>query len=53
MATARITHTYPDGSSDECVVQLESSYPDAVDEAVAQVKRLFRAVCEDTEAEDE
>jgi hypothetical protein len=51
MARASIIHRYPDGSSDKCSFEIDSSYPDACAEAVARVVDLFRAACQDDEAE--
>jgi hypothetical protein len=52
MATARIVHHYPDGSSDAFSFRIDSSYPDACAEAVARTLDLFRAVCQDDDEPD-
>jgi hypothetical protein len=43
MAFARISRSWPDGDVLECEVCVEESYPDAVAEAVARARDLFRA----------
>lgn len=44
MAVARIVHQYDDGSACELTVEVDESYPDAVDEACARVMDLWREV---------
>ena len=52
MAYARIVHRYTDGSLEDLTVAVETSFPDAVDEAVAGVLRMYHEVF-DGEPEDE
>ena len=42
MAFARISRSWPDGDVLECEVQVDECYPDAVAEAVARARDLFR-----------
>ena len=42
MAFARISRSWPDGDILECEVQVDESFPDACDQAVAEALRLFR-----------
>lgn len=42
MATAKITHTWPNGESLVCEVRVTESYPDAIAEAKAQALAMFR-----------
>lgn len=52
MARARIVHTFEDGSTTEMSMTIEDSFPDAADEARAQVVKLWRETCRaDAEAE--
>ena len=54
MATARITHTFPDGTRDHLTIEVSESFPDCVDEARMQVTRMWRDVCcAEAEAETE
>jgi hypothetical protein len=46
---ARIVQTWPDGAKLHLEVSVDSSYPDAVDEARAQVTRLYAETCSETE----
>lgn len=54
MARALIVHTFADGSKTHCEIQIKASYPDAMSEAVARVRDLWRETCAaDDEAEVE
>jgi hypothetical protein len=44
VAAATICHSWPDGNSTEISVEVDESYPDALDQAVVEVLRMWREV---------
>lgn len=48
MAIARIIHYWPDDAGSTILeIELDPSFPDAVDEARVQVTRMWRETCAD------
>ena len=47
MARVRIHHWFEDGTHTQVEVKVDSNYPDAMAEAVARVRDLWREVCAD------
>ena len=51
MATARIAQHFTDGGTVSVEVEVSESYPDAVDQAVSEVVRLWREAVPDDAAD--
>lgn len=53
MPRAKVTHQWVDGAVTVCQVYVEPTFPDATDEARAQVMRMWRDTCTDVDPEPE